>query len=155
MQFDSGSFTGLIALAIPIIAIVGAFAVAIVRIIAEQRMIHMAQRERIAAIERGIDPSKLPPIGGGNGPLGPAYERWGYRYASPLRRAQGLVIGGLVTLAVGIGISIFLYGVDSDHKAWAVGLIPMLVGVALLAGAAIIWPRGNGAAPGPPTKPVA
>jgi hypothetical protein len=154
-MIDRDLFGMVFMLSIPVIAIIGAFTVAIVRILAEHRRAELIQRERIAAIERGIDPSKLPALGGGNGGWDPAYSHWGYRNGSPLRRAQGLVIGGLVTLAVGIGIAVFLYGIDSDHKAWAVGLIPMLVGVALLAGAAIIWPRGNGAAPGPPTKPVA
>jgi hypothetical protein len=140
-------------LTIPVIAIIGAFTVAIVRIITEHRREELAQRERIAAIERGIDPSKLPSLGGGNGGGGAAYDRWGYRNGSSLRRAQGLMIGGLVTLASGVGIAVFLYGIESDHKAWAVGLIPMLIGVALLAGAAIIWPRGNGSAMRPPQTP--
>lgn len=142
-------------LTIPVIAIIGAFAVAIIRIVAEHRQAELARRERIAAIERGIDPTKLPPLGGGNGGSNGVYDRWGHHYSAPLRRAQGLVIGGLVTLAVGIGISVLLWGMGgSDHNAWAVGLIPGLVGVALLAGAAIIWPRGNGAAPGPPRTPA-
>jgi hypothetical protein len=142
-------------LTIPVIAIIGAFTVAIVRIVTEHRREELAQRERIAAIERGIDPSKLPSLGVGNGGGGVAYDRWGHRNGYSLRRAQGLMIGGLVTFASGIGIAMFLWGVDSDHHVWAAGLIPMLIGVALLAGAAVIWPRGNGAAPGPPQTPAA
>lgn len=147
MHFNSDQVLAIFSLAIPIVAMVGAFAVAITRIIASQRQAELAQRERIAAIERGIDPSKLSPINGGLDP-------WG-RYHSPQRRAQGLLIGGLVTFAVGIGTSLFLYGADSSHEAWGVGMIPLLVGLALIVGAAILWPRGQGpSAPQPPAPPV-
>jgi hypothetical protein len=149
MHFDSDQVLAIFSLSIPIVAMVGAFAVAITRIIAAQRQAELAQRERIAAIERGIDPSKLPPINGTAG-----LDAWS-RYQSPHRRAQGLLIGGLVTFAVGVGTSVFLYGVDSNHKAWAMGLIPLLVGLALILGAVIIWPRGQGpAGPQPPAPPI-
>jgi hypothetical protein len=153
---EPDSFLGLFSLAIPAVAIIGAFTVAIVRIITEHRMIHMAQKERLAAIERGLDPSKLPPIGaGGRDPAGLALDRWGYGNGSPLRRAQGLLIGGLVTVAVGVGVSLFLHMMETEKNAWGVGLIPMLVGAALLIGAAVIWPRGNARPQGPPSKPTA
>jgi hypothetical protein len=148
MHFDSDQVLAIFSLSIPIVAMVGAFAVAITRIIAAQRQAELAQRERIAAIERGIDPSKLPSLAGNGGS-----DAWS-RYSSPHRRAQGLLIGGLVTFAVGVGTSVFLYGVDSNHKAWSMGLIPLLVGLALILGAAIIWPRGEGAGPRPPAPPV-
>lgn len=50
------------------------------------------------------------------------------------RRLEGLKLGGLITSAVGIGFMIFLYAVnDADgHKVALIGLIPLLVGVALL-----------------------
>ena len=46
--------------AIPIITIIGGIAIGIIRAIGEQRLLELAQRERIAAIERGLDPTKLP-----------------------------------------------------------------------------------------------
>lgn len=154
MRLEPESLLAILSLAIPAIAIIGAFAVAIVRILSERRMIELAQRERIAAIERGIDPSKLPPIGGGNhDPGAHAYGHWGYRNGSPLRRAHGLLIGGLVTFAVGIGVALFLGLMETEKNAWSIGLIPMLVGVALLAGAVVIWPRGTGGGQTPPPMP--
>lgn len=151
MRLDPDSLLAILGLAIPAIAIIGAFAVAIVRILAERRTMELAQRERIAAIERGIDPSKLPPLGQGSyGPGGHVLDRWGYRNGSSLRRAHGLLIGGLVTFAAGIGISLFFRLMETQKNAWSIGLIPMLVGAALLAGSAVIWPRGGGGAQAPP-----
>lgn len=149
------SFLAMISIAIPLVAIVGAFAVAIVRILSEQRTIHLAQRERIAAIERGADPSKLPPVPAVGNHVTETFDRWGHRSGPTLRRAQGLLIGGLVTFAVGIGVSLFLRLMETEKNAWSVGLIPMLVGAALLVGSAIIWPRGNGGAQAPPSTPTA
>jgi hypothetical protein len=60
------------------------------------------------------------------------------------RRAQGLMIGGIVTLAVGVGLMAFL-NIMADHdNAWAVGIIPATVGVALLLSSFLVRPKGNG-----------
>jgi hypothetical protein len=51
------------------------------------------------------------------------------------RRREGLKLGGLVTFAVGIAIMIFLRSMhDPDaQQAYLSGLIPLLIGVVLLA----------------------
>jgi len=132
----------LAAFAIPIVAITGGIIMGIVRSLGRQRAIELAQQERIAAIQRGIDPSTLPPI------VFDHEESMEDRSGRPLRRAQGLMIGGLVTLFAGIGIAIFLGLIAGGHEGddahvWAVGLIPALVGVALLLSARIVWPRDS------------
>ncbi len=149
MRLDADVLVPLAAFAIPIVAITGGIVLGIVRSIGRQRMIEMAQRERIAAIERGIDPAKLPPINFGPTSLRDVMEM-ADRPSSPIRRAQGLLIGGLVTLFVGVGLTIFLWlmmmGHEGDERfAWAVGLIPGFVGLALLISSAIVWPRGENA----------
>jgi hypothetical protein len=48
------------------------------------------------------------------------------------RRLEGMKIGGLVTVAVGIGLMIFLRGVEHEEPVYLVGLMPLLIGVALL-----------------------
>jgi hypothetical protein len=48
------------------------------------------------------------------------------------RRLEGMKIGGLVTAAVGIGVMVFLRGIVRDEPVYLVGLIPLLIGVALL-----------------------
>lgn len=57
------------------------------------------------------------------------------------RRLEGMKIGGLVTLAVGIGFMVFLHGVEREEPAYLVGLIPLLVGVALLMYPLLLAPK--------------
>ena len=136
-QFDNDFFVPFLVFSIPIVAIVGGITAGIVRTLGQQRLAEMAARERLAAIERGIDPSKLPP------PLtlGSDWSDGGQR--DPHRRAQGLMIGGLVTLAVGIGLSVLIWTTSEERSGWAVGLIPGLIGVALLLSAWIVNPKGG------------
>ena len=136
-RISSDSFISVFAMAIPIVAIIGGITVAVVRTLGQQRMAELAHKERIAAIERGVDPAKLPPP-----PVldyGPAYGTY-----SPQRRYHALLIGGVVTLLAGISVGVFLYLMETEKNAWAVGLVPAGVGVALLLSAMLIKPR-NGA----------
>jgi hypothetical protein len=124
-------------LMIPIVAIIGGITLAIVRTVGQQRIAELERRERIAAIERGLDPAKLPP------PSTPgAYEN-GHGWGSRTRRAHGLLIGGLVTVASGIGLAIFLYAMEPAKDHWTLGFLPVLVGAALIASARIVWPRDS------------
>jgi len=146
--FDSDFFVPIMIFAIPIVAIIGGITAGIVRILSQHRLQELAARERIAAIERGVDPSKLPPapqIVDDSAPYG--YTR------DPQRRYQGLMIGGLVTLSVGVGLAIMLGLLSTeDRNAWAVGLIPGFVGVALLLSAWIVKPRNGSAGSSYPPK---
>jgi hypothetical protein len=144
-MFNSDSFIAIFAMAIPIVAIIGGITVAVVRTIGQQRLAELAHRERIAALERGADPSKLPPP-----PVldyGPAYGTY-----NPQRRYHGLLIGGIVCTVVGLSISAFLLIMETEKNAWAVGLIPMGVGVALLLSAMLVKPRNGGSAGVPPPQ---
>ena len=132
---------------IPIVAIVGGITAGIVRTVSRHRLIELAQRERIAMIERGLDPSKLPPL-----PLDSVLdpsERWSPG-TSARRRSQGLMVGGFVTLAVGISLSVFLYLVTGNEPGvWAAGLIPGAIGLALLVSGILMRCRP----PCPPRRP--
>ncbi len=145
--FDTDTFVPLLIFAIPIVAIVGGITAGIIRTLGQQRLIELAQRERIAAIERGVDPSKLPPM-----PI-PGDDRalLYHSYADyQRRRSHGLMIGGLVTLAVGLSLAVFLSQIHDteEHGVWLVGLIPASVGVALLVSAWLVRPHDNGAGSG-------
>ena len=143
-MFDHGIgpdvFVPFLVFSIPIIAIVGGITAGIVKTISRHRIIELAQRERIAMIERGLDPSKLPPLPlseiAADSPLVSEAE-----YAR--RRSQGLLIGGLVTLAVGISLGVLLYNVADEAGVWAVGLIPAAIGIALLMSAFFVRPKNG------------
>ena len=119
------------------IAIIGGIASGMVRGFQRQRMVELLQRERVALIERGVDPEKIPALnqqaivtafGGGI-----ADER-----VSAEKRKQVLVIVGLVFTFIGIGLGFFLSQVAGDDHVWAVGLMPLSIGLALLLGSRVV-----------------
>lgn len=57
------------------------------------------------------------------------------------RRLEGQKLGGLITVAVGIGLMVFLKAASHDHPAFLVGVIPLLVGAALLAYSYMLGPK--------------
>ena len=58
------------------------------------------------------------------------------------KRREGIKLGGLVTFATGIALMIFLRGVAQDDPgAYLVGVIPALVGAALLLYAYVLAAR--------------
>ena len=121
---------------IPIIAIVGGILLAIVRVFTQARLEELARRERIAAIERGADPNTIATL------VGQGTDSYALGN-SRLRRAHGLLIGSFILIAVGIGTSILFYLVEPHEHHWAIGLLPILVGLALLASSMVVWPRGK------------
>jgi hypothetical protein len=139
--FGPDVFVPFLVFSIPIIAIVGGITAGIVKTVSRHRIIELAQRERIAMIERGLDPSKLPPLPlneiTAESPLVSAAD-------SARHRSQGLMIGGLVTLAVGVSLGVLLYNVANEEPGvWTVGLIPGAIGVALLVSAFLVRPKNG------------
>lgn len=148
-SWSIGDFVPIVALSIPIVAIIGGITAGIIRTLGRQRLVELAQRERIAAIERGVDPAKLTPLP--VSALDDEPETWTMsQYDRDRRRAQGLMIGGIVTFAVGISLMAFLNFVEEHGNAWAVGIIPATIGVALLLSSFLVRPKKNG---GGPTMP--
>lgn len=60
-----------------------------------------------------------------------------------VRRLEGLKLGGLVTIAVGLGFLTVLWATGSSRHALVAGFVPFLVGLALLAYAYLLAPRGK------------
>jgi len=138
-----------VAMAIPIVAIVGGITAAILRTRGQFQIAELAMRERIVALERGIDPKTLPPP--------PAVSDSGQlqrEAATPRQRAletaQGLSIASIITTASGIGLAVLLE-VIPDSRAehlWVIGLLVILVGVSLGLSGAIV--KRNAPAERPP-----
>jgi hypothetical protein len=57
------------------------------------------------------------------------------------RRLEGLKLGGLITAAVGLGVMVLLRGLEQEHPVYLAGLIPLLVGSALLVYAFVLAPK--------------
>ena len=57
------------------------------------------------------------------------------------RRREGLKLGGLIWSGVGAGLTALMAALAPGTGVWALGLIPLLVGVALLVYAFLLAPR--------------
>lgn len=60
------------------------------------------------------------------------------------RRMEGLKLGGMITAAVGIGVMVLLHGLEREEPAYLVGLIPLLIGLALLVYVFVLAPKEAG-----------
>ena len=63
---------------------------------------------------------------------------------SALRRRQAIKLGGVITIAAGIGFMVFLRAVESHEPVYLIGLMPVLVGVVLLVYAVTTASRSEG-----------
>ena len=59
------------------------------------------------------------------------------------KKREGMKIGGLINLAVGVALMIFLRALVGDEPVYLCGLIPGLIGVALLTYALFLAPKGR------------
>jgi uncharacterized membrane protein (GlpM family) len=57
------------------------------------------------------------------------------------RRLEGMKLGGLITAVVGIGVMALLRGLVSDEPVYLAGLIPLLVGLAVLTYTFLLAPK--------------
>ncbi len=57
------------------------------------------------------------------------------------RRREGLKLGGVVNLAVGVGLLIFLKALVHEEAVYLVGVIPLLIGAALLGYVLVLAPK--------------
>jgi hypothetical protein len=58
------------------------------------------------------------------------------------RRLEGLKLGGLITTAVGVGMMLFLGIANGNHvEGMSIGIVPLLVGIALLLYAYLLAPK--------------
>jgi hypothetical protein len=56
-------------------------------------------------------------------------------------RLEGMKLGGLITTVVGIGVMVLLHGLVNDEPVYLSGLIPLLIGLALLAYTFLLAPK--------------
>jgi hypothetical protein len=59
------------------------------------------------------------------------------------KKREGMKIGGLINIAVGVGLMIFLRALVGNEPVYLCGLIPGLIGVALLTYALLLAPKAD------------
>ncbi len=150
------SLTGLlVTVAIPIVAILGGISYAAysmyLRFRRQREMLQMHHAERMAAIEKGIE---LPPMASeiAHDPSFDIHRGYGGVGMPPRRRYRGLI-----TLLVGIAITVAMWQTDGDNSFWW-GLIIVAAGLGqLLIGSLESRDRGRSAgiprSPGGPPSP--
>jgi hypothetical protein len=147
--FDEDIVVPFLVFAIPIVAIAGGILAGIIRSVSAHRLMEVAVRERMALVARGVDPARIPGLPGGASaaffPLRSFSEHSRFR-------AQGLLVGGLVTLLGGIALGAFLGLTESwESREWTAALVPISIGIALLASSLIVRAQGGTAHEGPRT----
>jgi Flp pilus assembly pilin Flp len=65
------------------------------------------------------------------------------QFSNEIKKLEGMKIGGLVNIGVGIGLFCLIYFTADSKGAAFVGLIPGLIGVALLVYAVFLAPRAG------------
>lgn len=125
---------------IPIVAIIGGITAGIIKSVHRQRLLELAQKERIAAMERGLDPEKLPALN--LPPEAICAPKNGLTFEQKqLRRSQNLMIWGLVLFLFGIALGVGIAVANGDPEGWVAGFIFAGVGLALLISARVVRPE--------------
>ncbi len=57
------------------------------------------------------------------------------------RRREGIRLGGMVTTATGLGVMAFFRLLVDDRPVWAMGLVPLLIGMAMLLYSYLLAPK--------------
>jgi hypothetical protein len=134
------AMTAFMAMSIPIIAIVMGIGIGMLSLVLDFRkkreMFAMHHKERMAAIEKGMEVPPLPPEFFQDG------RRRNCNHPGDQLRS------GLVLLLVGGALCAALY--VTQHEAWVWGLIPAAVGIAKLAYYGLIGRRLPATGPGTP-----
>jgi Flp pilus assembly protein TadB len=130
--------TNILALLIPIVAIICVFTFVSIASWADAR-----RKERVAYY-RSETLKKIAESGAG-GQASLEYLREEERIAdrrAERRASEGRKLGGLVMTAVGVGLMLLLYGVTGRVRGvYLVGAIPFLIGVALLVYSYLLAPK--------------
>lgn len=135
---DFGTVLLIVVFAIPLVGILGIITAGVLKARYQQRVLELAYRERIAAIEKGIDPASLPPL-----PLQPSTPTFDFSRLiltprqADLKQAQGFLVTGLILVSIGLGLSTMLLILDA-HRAWATGLLVIFVGAGCLVASVIV-----------------
>jgi len=129
MVFDvDGNAVGMVAIAIPVVGSIALFSFLSVAAWSGARRQERETYYKAEALKKIAESS-------GEGAKGALELIREQEKNAARRRLEGMKLGGLITAAVGLGMMIFLRKVahdPGDEGAYLVGLIPLLIGAALL-----------------------
>jgi len=125
-----------LAMMIPVVAIIGGITAGIIKSNSRHRLLELAQRERIAAIERGIDPERLPKL-----ELPASLAEAGLTFEQrQQRRSELLRIWGFITFGFGVAMYIGI-GMAEGMREAGPALMFTGVGAALIVSGYMVRPN--------------
>jgi len=130
IAFEAGSLSSVLPLMIPIVSVIGGCAIAIVAIYLHFRKQQLWHETARIAIEKGQPVPPMPADDNSIPPTTGSPAEW-----EAVKRRQtinGLMIGGLINLGVGLGLFLLLSRVASNPNLGFIGAIPGFIGIALL-----------------------
>jgi hypothetical protein len=136
---------------LPVVAIIGAFSVAITAILSRTRIRELRIRERIAMIEKGLVPPPEVDPAGFDRAMGryARSESYGRREAGRHRRA------GIILVGVGLGLMVLIGSTgDSIREGLRVGGFVAILGLAFLVSSLFEYSHESARIPPPRTPPA-
>jgi len=133
IAFELNSLSSVLPLMIPIVSVIGGCVIAIVAIYLHFRKQQLWHETARIAIERGQPVPAMPSEDNTVAPATGTPSEW-----EAVKRRQtvnGLLIGGLVNLGVGLGLFLMLSRIASNAGLGYIGAIPGFIGVSLLVSA--------------------
>ncbi len=135
MAFDIGDNVGVVAVFIPVVGSIALFSFLAVASWSDAR-----RREREAYYKN--ETLKKIAESSGEGARAAIELLREQEKSTVKRRLEGMKLGGLITAVVGIGVMVLLHGIANDEgPVYLVGLIPLLIGLALLVYAFLLAPK--------------
>src|SRR5271157_5338139 len=135
MAFDvDGNTVGVVALAIPVIGSIALFSFLSVAVWSDSRRKERQEYYRSETLKKIAESS-------GEGAKAAIELLREQNKNITRRRFEGMKLGGLITAVVGIGVMALLRGLVHDEPVYLAGLIPLLIGLALLAYTFVLAPK--------------
>jgi hypothetical protein len=135
MAFDIGDNVGVVAVFIPVVGSIALFSFLAVASWSDAR-----RREREAYYKN--ETLKKIAESSGEGARAAIELLREQEKSTVKRRLEGMKLGGLITAVVGIGVMVLLHGIANDEgPVYLVGLIPLLIGLALLTYTFLLAPK--------------
>src|SRR5277367_6841842 len=126
MAFEAGdSLVAVTAILIPVVGSIALFTFLSVATFVESRRRERESYYRSETLKKIAESS-------GDGAKGAIELMREQQISSAKRRIEGLKLGGLITAVVGIGVMVLLRGLVTDEPVYLSGVIPLLIGLALL-----------------------